>query len=37
VISLIELKKVMAIRRWNSKEALEEDAALDLYNEALGT
>jgi len=36
VISPIELKKVMAIRIWNSHEVLEEDAVLELYKEALG-
>jgi len=36
VISPIELKKVMAIRRWDPQEVLEEDAVLDLYKEALG-
>jgi len=36
VISPIEFKKVMAIRRWNSQEVVEEDAVLDLYKEALG-
>ncbi|MBT4206690.1 MAG: DUF2312 domain-containing protein [Proteobacteria bacterium] len=36
MISPIELKKVMAIRIWNSQEVLEEDAVLDLYKEALG-
>ena len=30
------IKKVMAIRRWNSQEVVEEDAVLDLYKEALG-
>jgi len=36
VISPIELKKVMAIRRRDPQEVLEEDAVLDLYKEALG-
>ena len=30
------IKKVMAIRRRDPKEVLEEDAVLDLYKEALG-
>jgi uncharacterized protein (UPF0335 family) len=36
VINPIELKKVMAIRRRDPQEVLEEDAVLDLYKEALG-
>jgi len=30
------IKKVMAIRRRDPQEVLEEDAVLDLYKEALG-
>ena len=30
------IKKVIAIRRRDPKEVLEEDAVLDLYKEALG-